>query len=415
MAKPDASYYILEALSNREMTGYELTSFLHAKHHAIPEGDGYLFPILLLMEREGLVRSIFSKGVQGKKVRYYGITAVGMYHYRKIREKRITEQYVYEEPVAPETFAVACDVSLSALPVQLTEKVPAGARKHFFKEYTAYFQDALAAGKTEADILASLGDIADLADALIEATDVYKKKVSISPRTWIKLAACILIPAAVALLYFLWGVFLLEISGIIAGLVGIFWLFRITRACLKRRRGYRLIQKAARECGYTYTKRQSVLSSVAHIKPRPSITVRTEDKNFKIRFVTAWSRRKILKFRSPYLYQIFTMRGIAMARTHRTPYAVFFKPKGVSARGMFSLYHTYLVEFDGPMSEIPVYEKRGDDLTVEQVEVLILNPVPLRAAYLKSGETTLVGGETVENVLIHDAPGFSEYLRRLKK
>ncbi len=417
MANMDASYYILEALSVCEMTGYDLTRALHANGHPIDKGDGFLYPVLLLMEQGGLVRRISEKTASGDRHLYYGVTPLGLYHYKKERAKHILSQFDPEETgTQPTKSATKTDLSISALPAYLTTAVPGRkTRRRFLAEYTAHFAAARAAGEEDAAILAAFGEVSAISDALTDAATAYEKRVKVKPRTWVLLGVGTLVVALISVLWILWGEFVPQCLAIIGSILAVFYIYRLTRTYIKRRRAYRLIKRVAEECGYTYTKHQSVASSLRKVKAAPAITVKAGNTVYKIRFVAAQNRRKILKFRSPYLYQIFTQRGIALARTHRSPLAIYFKPPQMSSKGVFSLYHTYLVEFDGPINSVPVYEKRNDSVDFKHAEVLLFNPVPMRVEYLKSGETTLAGGETHDGVLLHDAPGFSEYLRRTKK
>ncbi len=413
----DLGYDILHALMSCEMTGYELICALRAGKAPVEEGDGYLYPFLLLLEQQGLVRSFTVKEKGGMPHRYYSITALGLYHYRNTREKRNLSQFdLPETSTPPRSPRPATGVTPAELPKRITASVSGRKlKKRFLNAYTTHIADARAAGESDDAILSSFGDVSEIASAAAEFSTAFQKHVRLKPRVWLYLGAGVLLAALFVGIWFMWQEFLLEISAIIGGILAAIWLFRITRAYLKRRRAYRLIEKAAEECGCQAHRRQSILSSVFKTKTHPSMTVKSDDALYKIRFVTAWNRRKILKFRSPYVYQVFTMRGIAMAYTHRSPFSVYFKPRNMSSGGILKLYHTYLVEFDGPVSQLPVYEKRHDDNTTKQIEVVLLNPAPMRAAYVKSSETTLVGGETIDGVMLHDAPGFSEFLRRTKK
>ncbi len=416
MATTSLTYFILRALSAREMTGYELTAALHADGAPIEKGDGYLYPILYLMEETELLSSFEDDSCAR---RYFRITPFGLMRLSEMQEQISVNREApsEEEEVLDTVSADHEEVSLSEFAVEVSRDIPRKKlQKHFAGLYTAHIEDACNAGQSEGDVAAALGDPATLRQALCDVTNAVGKRVIVSPRFWMLSGIALLFIAAVVGLYFLWGIFVVEVAAIVAGVFVAAFLFRFFRTYHKRARAYRQLKRAAAENGYTLKKRQTVFSSVFWTRPYPSVVLERGDSTYHIRFVGAWKRLRILKFLSPYFYQISTMKGVAVAPTRPiVGHAFYFKPKGMKG-DLFKLYHTDLVEFDGSFRSLPLYEKRHLPVDHTVTEVLLLNPVPMRATY-RAGNTehTIVGGENLGGVLFHDVPGFCEYLRRGKK
>ncbi len=417
MATVPLSYHILQILSEGEMTGYALARALCARDIVIEGGDGYLFPILYMMEQQKLVRTIRVKGETASLS--YGITAIGDMQLRQAENRRAAAQDLSAEDEVLDRAAPASDISIEALtPDQLPQALTCDlrdrrARARFEEAYRTYIAEARRDGAEDAEILSRLGDFASLRSALSDAVSAFEMRPMISPRVWLFGGIGLLLAGAGVGLYFLWGVFVLECLAILAGVVILVGFFRFARIGMKRRRAYRTLQRVAEECGFTFCREQSILSSVFRMKTTPAITIKTPEKTYLVRFVGVWKRLRVLHFLSPYIYQIASVKGIAVAPTHPSiRFALYFKPKNMSG-SLFRLYHTDLAEFDVSCHTLPLYEKRDlpEDGAVQ--EVLILNPVPMRATYAEGTGHTIVGGETLGGVLFHDTPGFADYLRRL--
>ncbi len=422
MATAPISYRILEQLIKHEMTGYDLTLALRAGGAAITAGDGYLYPILYMMEQQGLVIVLDIEERRGSRL-YYQATPEGHVHYKELRQRYIAAHTVSdtaEEFVPAETpveTRTAATLPARDLPQYLTEGLKKRSLRGFFtRVYEEHIDCAMQHGEASSAVVAALGDPDELAQALQDATTAFTRRPVIGKRTLLFGGIGLLVAAALVGLYFLWGVFVLEVLGIAALVFVGFLLFRFFRVWLKRRRAFHALAKASEANGYTIYRHQSVLGSIFRLREIPTLTIEGNGTAYKIRFVSAWRRLRILKFLSPYFYQVVNVRGIAMVPAHRSMrMAMFFKPRTASG-GVFNLYYTEIVEYDRSFKAVPLYLKHDDPTDVRQVEVLLLNPVPLRATIKVGGsETTLVGGELYDGVIIHDAPGFCDYLARNAK
>lgn len=69
---------VMQLLADREMYGYELVETLGSKSKGIFEmGQSTLYPMLYNLEAKGLVSSKEKAGSNGRKRRYYKLTAKG--------------------------------------------------------------------------------------------------------------------------------------------------------------------------------------------------------------------------------------------------------------------------------------------------------------------------------------------------
>ena len=76
MHKKIATTYILWLIGRKPMTGYELMKLLETQHHKAMASPSRIYPLLLHLEKEGLIRSkILKKGKRESK--QYSITQKG--------------------------------------------------------------------------------------------------------------------------------------------------------------------------------------------------------------------------------------------------------------------------------------------------------------------------------------------------
>ena len=79
---------VMQLLSDKEMYGYELVEMLTAKSNGVFElGQSTLYPMLYNLEAKALVSSREKAGPNGRKRRYYKLTAKGKKKLDKDREQ----------------------------------------------------------------------------------------------------------------------------------------------------------------------------------------------------------------------------------------------------------------------------------------------------------------------------------------
>lgn len=85
LLKGSVSLLILKLLSNREMYGYEIIQEASRRSDRTFEfKEGTLYPALHQLEHAGYLRSAWRTGENGRRRKYYGLTARGL----KLAEKR---------------------------------------------------------------------------------------------------------------------------------------------------------------------------------------------------------------------------------------------------------------------------------------------------------------------------------------
>lgn len=382
---------ILTVLSEQEMHGSEFLIILKKRGVYIPEGDGFLFPLLYLLEREKLLSSYRTTTKSGKKRRFYKITPFGLIYLKKV----VAKKTIYSVSQF-DTSSVPCP-SLEAIVCHLHGR----AKKRFLQEYQDLFEDM---GTI------ALGDTILLAQRFAEIVNTTSKKF-FTRSNLIAISIILGITGVLFLLYLAWGIFVPQCIGIVLLIYIAFHFINSCRILMKRTSAIRKIIKTAKENGYSVSKKENAFLSVFRHAPLPSLLLEKKGIIYKIRFATTWRRAQILKFRSPFIYQPVNVRGLAIGVTHRLFHiGAFFRPKGMDG-GLFQFTHTEIAEFEQGTIALPILEKRFDEET-PCVEVILLNPAPMKATYLEGNtETILIGGEIKDEVMIHDVSGFCHLLQ----
>jgi len=221
-----------------------------------------------------------------------------------------------------------------------------------------------------------------------------------------------LIAAAVCGAWFLWGNFVWQLIAL--GIAA--WLLLLTGRLLlafsKRVRAVIRLKKAAKEGGYSWRMNATVFTSLLLTADVPSVTLENGERVYKIRFVTTLGKNRVLRFFGRNLYTVSVVRG-GMMLNHRHP----FKGVGLFHRNPLPRFHyathTDLAECGGNVRTLPVLERRFDDKTKITEEVLIFNPAPMRIHYRqKNSDITILGGETVDGIQMHDVTSFCSLLTR---
>jgi len=222
--------------------------------------------------------------------------------------------------------------------------------------------------------------------------------------------AAVLFVAAAAGAAALWGVFVLQM--IVLGLAVwlVLWICRLAGAFFKRCRALIRIKKAAAENGFAVCWNRTVFTSLFFPASVPSVTVESGECVYKIRFIAALKKNRILHFVGRNLYIPSSVHG-GMMLNHRHPFTGFVRPRS-SPRYHYAT-HTDTAEFPGNVRMLPVLERRFDDAGRTNREVLIFNPPPMQVLYRRgNSEIPILGGETMDEVMLHDTAGFCSMLSR---
>ena len=75
--------------------------------------------------------------------------------------------------------------------------------------------------------------------------------------------------------------------------------------------------------------------------------------------------------------------------------------------------HSDFAEYASAVRVLPTLERRFDDKTKAVEEVLIFNPAPMKVLYRQNTtDTPILGGETVDDVQLHDTVSFCSMIER---
>ena len=310
--------------------------------------------------------------------------------------------------------------SIDELTAYIVRDIPSPrTRREVAREYADHVEDAvyrhMLTGKSEEEAfrLASreLGApeefaplLADIHSKTAEPEEFQAEKRAFLSR---RILATLLTVAALTGLYFLWGIFVVQVLLIVVGIFVLLCLLRYTRTLRKRAKAVRRIRKAAQEKGYICETNNTAYTSVFRPSERPAILLDDGERVYKIRFLPVLYRRCRLYFVAKNVYYITRMKGAAIMHARFGPlaapnFAAFFMPR----------MHSELAAFAQSFLTLPTMEKRHDRHDRIHEEVLILNPVPMCAFYrVKNTYEPLLGGEKHDGVWIHDIAGFLHFLR----
>jgi hypothetical protein len=110
-----------------------------------------------------------------------------------------------------------------------------------------------------------------------------------------------------------------------------------------------------------------------------------------------------------------TYGNMLLARTLFAPGWVLFRPRNLEhlpRAGAFLM----AADYNENVYALPTLECRHDPRDKEVHEVLIFNPVPMRAFYREGTiDVELAGGEKKDGVWLHDIVSFGTMLRRMRE
>ena len=209
-----------------------------------------------------------------------------------------------------------------------------------------------------------------------------------------------------------WLVFLGQVALIVLGCVLLWFVYRYIRTARKRIKAVKKLKKSAERAGFKWKKTGSYLNFDAHNMETCFILTRGLTQ-YNVRFLATFGKNRTLRFLAPDAYVSEKEVGYMLLINHRNVFghmmARMFKPKNIPG-DLLKWTHSETVTF--PSNTI--YTKGVEVLQSGNVhEVVILNPVPLKAFYLdKTTWKQIIGGETWQNLSFHDISSFCSMIER---
>jgi hypothetical protein len=209
-----------------------------------------------------------------------------------------------------------------------------------------------------------------------------------------------------------WLVFLGQVALIILGCVLIWFVYRYIRTARKRIKAVKRLKKSAERAGFKCMKTGSYLNFDSHNMETCFVLTRGLTQ-YNVRFLATFGKNRTLRFLAPDAYVSEKEVGYMLLINHRNVFghmmARMFKPKNIPG-DMLKWTHSETVTF--PSNTI--YTKGVEVLQSGNVhEIVILNPVPLKAFYLdKTTWKLIIGGETWQNLSFHDISSFCSLIER---
>ena len=209
-----------------------------------------------------------------------------------------------------------------------------------------------------------------------------------------------------------WAVFLGEVALIVLGCVLLYFVYRYIRTFNKRVKAVKKLKKSAERAGFRCKRTGSYLNFDSHNMETCFVLSRGLTQ-YNVRFLATFGKNRTLRFLAPDAYVSEKTVGYMLLINHRNVFghmmARMFKPKNIPV-DLLKWTHSETVTF--PSNTI--YTKGVEVLQSGNVhEVVILNPVPLKAFYLdKTTWKQIIGGETWQNLSFHDISSFCSLLER---
>jgi hypothetical protein len=209
-----------------------------------------------------------------------------------------------------------------------------------------------------------------------------------------------------------WLVFLGQVALIILGCVLIWFVYRYIRTARKRIKAVKMLKKSAERAGFKCKKAGSYLNFDSHNMETCFVLTKGLTQ-YNVRFLATFGKNRTLRFLAPDAYVSEKEVGYMLLINHRNVFghmmARMFKPKNIPG-DLLKWTHSKTVTF--PSNTI--YTKGVEVLQSGSVhEIVILNPVPLKAFYLdKTTWKQIIGGETWQNLSFHDISSFCSLIER---
>ena len=209
-----------------------------------------------------------------------------------------------------------------------------------------------------------------------------------------------------------WAVFLGEVALIVLGIVLLYFIYRYIRTFRKRTKAVRALKRSAERAGFKCKKTGSYLNFDSHNMETCFVLTRGLTQ-YNVRFLATFGKNRTLRFLAPDAYVSEKEVGYMLLINHRNVFghmmARMFKPKNIPG-DLLKWTHSETVTF--PSNTI--YTKGVEVLQSGNVhEIVILNPVPLKAFYLDiTTWKQIIGGESWQNLSFHDISSFCSMLER---
>ena len=208
-----------------------------------------------------------------------------------------------------------------------------------------------------------------------------------------------------------WIVFLGQLALIVLGCVMLYFIYRYLRTVNKRMKAVKKLKKSAARAGFKCSKTNTYLNFDCHNMETCFVLTKGLEQ-YNVRFLSTFGKNRNLRFYSPDEYVSEKIVGYILLNAKGSGFlswARIFKPKNIPGN-LLKWIHTETFAFPS---------KRIRTTGVENLqsgnvhEVVIFNPVPLKAYYLdKTLWRLIVGGETWQNLSFHDISSFCSMIER---
>lgn len=209
-----------------------------------------------------------------------------------------------------------------------------------------------------------------------------------------------------------WLIFLGQLALIILGCVLLYFIYRYLRTVKKRIRAVKNLKKSAERAGFKCKKVNGYLNFNKR-NMKTCFMLSNGIEQYNVRFLATFGKNRNLRFYATNAYVLEKEWGYTLALGKRsmiaTELARAFKPENVSEDFM-KITHTEILTFPSDT----IYTQGTEVLRSGNVhEILILNPVPLKAFYMDTNSwKEIIGGETWQNLSFHDISSFCSMIER---
>ena len=209
-----------------------------------------------------------------------------------------------------------------------------------------------------------------------------------------------------------WIVFLGQLALIVLGCVMLYFIYRYLRTVNKRMKAVKNLKKSASRAGFKCKKIDSYLNFDSH-NMKTCFILSNGLTQYNVRFLTTFGKNRTLRFYATNAYVSEKEWGYTLALGKRRMIATMmareFKPENLPD-DFLQITHTEVVTF--PSNTI--YTKGTEVLRNGNIhEIVILNPVPLKAFYMDTNSwKEIIGGETWQNLSFHDISSFCSMIER---
>lgn len=209
-----------------------------------------------------------------------------------------------------------------------------------------------------------------------------------------------------------WLIILGQVTLIVLGCILLRFFYKYLLTLRKRIEAVKNLKKSAKCAGFKCKKTDSYLNFDSHNMKICFVLTRGLTQ-YNVRFLATFGKNRTLRFLAPDAYVSEKEVGYMPLINHRNLFghmmARMFKPKNIPG-DLLKRTHSETV----PFPSNTIYTKGVEVLQSGNVhEVVILNPVPLKAFYLdKTTWKQIIGGETWQNLSFHDISSFCSLIER---